>query len=34
MLALGTRDPGALPVRQAAPILAFLGRAVGAALTR
>jgi uncharacterized protein YigA (DUF484 family) len=34
LLALGTRDPGALPMRQAAPTLAFLGRVVAAALAR
>lgn len=34
VLALGARDPAALPARQAAPSLVFLGRAVAAALTR
>jgi uncharacterized protein YigA (DUF484 family) len=34
LLALGARDPTALPTRQATPALAFLGRAVAAALAR
>ncbi|WP_165943390.1 DUF484 family protein [Roseicella aquatilis] len=34
ILALGTRDPHALPARQATATLAFLGRAVAAALAR
>lgn len=34
LLALGTRDPLALPARQAQATLAFLGRAVAAALAR
>lgn len=34
LLALGTRDPSALPARQATATLAFLGRVVGAALAR
>lgn len=34
MLAIGARDPGALPARQAVATLAFLGRAVAAALSR
>ena len=34
LIALGAREPGALPVRQSVAVLAFLGRAVGAALSR
>ncbi|MDB5372501.1 MAG: hypothetical protein JWP04_1143 [Belnapia sp.] len=34
LMALGTRDPQALPTRQATATLAFLGRAVAAALAR
>ena len=34
LLALGARDPNALPARQAVATLAFLGRAVAAALAR
>lgn len=34
LLALGARDPGALPARQATATLAFLGRAVAAAMAR
>jgi len=34
MLALGTRDVGALPARQSTSTLAFLGRVVAAALAR
>lgn len=34
MLALGAREPAALPARQATSTLAFLGRVVAAALTR
>lgn len=34
LLALGARDPNALPTRQATATLAFLGRAVAAALAR
>lgn len=34
MLALGTRDPSALPAKQATATLAFLGRVVAAALAR
>lgn len=34
MLAIGARDPGALPARQTTATLAFLGRAVAAALAR
>jgi uncharacterized protein YigA (DUF484 family) len=34
LLAIGARDPGALPARQATATLAFLGRAVAAALAR
>jgi uncharacterized protein YigA (DUF484 family) len=34
LLALGARDPAALPLRQATPALAFLGRAIAAALAR
>ncbi|NKC33135.1 GAF domain-containing protein [Falsiroseomonas selenitidurans] len=34
LLALGAREAAALPIRQAATTLAFLGRAVAAALTR
>jgi uncharacterized protein YigA (DUF484 family) len=34
LLALGARDPAALPLRQSAASLGFLGRAVAAALTR
>jgi uncharacterized protein YigA (DUF484 family) len=34
LLALGARDPNALPARQATATLAFLGRAVAAALAR
>lgn len=34
LLALGARDPNALPARQASATLAFLGRAVAAALAR
>lgn len=34
LIALGARDAASLPVRQAAPVLAFLGRAVAAALAR
>jgi len=34
MLSLGARDPHALPARQATATLAFLGRAVAAALAR
>ncbi|MBV1797373.1 DUF484 family protein [Siccirubricoccus sp. G192] len=34
LLVIGARDPGALPARQATATLAFLGRAVAAALAR
>ncbi len=34
LLAIGARDPNALPARQATATLAFLGRAVAAALAR
>ncbi|MBR0669919.1 DUF484 family protein [Neoroseomonas soli] len=34
LIALGARDPAALPARQTVPVLAFLGRAVAAALSR
>ncbi|MBW8271161.1 DUF484 family protein [Caldovatus aquaticus] len=34
LLAIGAREPAALPARQAAATIAFLGRAVGAALAR
>ena len=34
LLAIGARDPGALPARQVTATLAFLGRAVAAALAR
>lgn len=34
LLALGARDPGTLPARQATATLAFLGRAVAAAMAR
>jgi uncharacterized protein YigA (DUF484 family) len=34
LLAIGARDPGALPARQTTATLAFLGRAVAAALAR
>jgi uncharacterized protein YigA (DUF484 family) len=34
MLAIGARDPGTLPARQTTATLAFLGRAVAAALAR
>lgn len=34
LIALGTRMPAALPQRQTLPVLAFLGRAVAAALVR
>jgi len=34
LLALGARDPGALPSRQATATLAFLGRVVAAAMAR
>ena len=34
MLTLGARDAAALPARQAVATLAFLGRAVAAALAR
>lgn len=34
LIALGAREPAALPARQTVPILAFLGRAVAAALSR
>jgi hypothetical protein len=34
LMALGARDPQALPTRQATATLAFLGRAVAAALAR
>ena len=33
-MSLGARDPQTLPARQAAATLAFLGRAVAAALAR
>lgn len=34
LIALGAREPASLPLRQTVPILAFLGRAVAAALSR
>jgi len=34
LIAVGARDPAALPMRQTVAILAFLGRAVSAALSR
>ncbi len=34
LIAIGAREATALPTRQAAPVLAFLGRAVAAALSR
>ncbi|MBR0652791.1 DUF484 family protein [Roseomonas terrae] len=34
LIAVGARDPGALPARQTVALLAFLGRAVAAALSR
>ncbi|MBX6745838.1 MAG: hypothetical protein IRY87_27725, partial [Acetobacteraceae bacterium] len=34
LLALGARDPNALPARQSTATLAFLGRVVAAALAR
>ncbi len=34
LIAVGARDPAALPIRQTVAILAFLGRAVSAALSR
>ncbi len=34
LLALGARDPNALPAKQSTATLAFLGRAVAAALAR
>jgi uncharacterized protein YigA (DUF484 family) len=34
LIAVGARDPGALPTRQTVALLAFLGRAVAAALSR
>lgn len=34
LIALGAREPNALPVRQTVAVLAFLGRAVAAALSR
>jgi uncharacterized protein YigA (DUF484 family) len=34
LLALGARDPSAIPARQATATLAFLGRAVAAAMAR
>lgn len=34
LIAVGARDPGALPARQSVAMLAFLGRAIAAALSR
>jgi hypothetical protein len=34
LIAVGARDPAALPGRQTVTVLAFLGRAVAAALSR
>jgi hypothetical protein len=34
LIALGAREAAALPARQSVPVLAFLGRAVAAALSR
>lgn len=34
LIAVGAREPGALPARQSVAVLAFLGRAVAAALSR
>ena len=34
LIALGAREPRALPTRQSVALIAFLGRAVGAALSR
>lgn len=34
LIALGAREPRALPLRQSVALIAFLGRAVGAALSR